>query len=127
MANVISRVTVLNMATGANLPPPHCAKQETETERHGQRRVGTVLDRLVDRLDELVRDLAHGVDRLAAFVLGVGNDIIYTGPGALPRRTASVSDDVGDLLSKPREIVTQSLQILLHVAGSRGGGFADVA
>src|SRR5436309_1284507 len=92
MANVISRFTVLNMAKGPgpDLPSPHCAKQETKTERHAQRCVRTALDRFVDRLDELVRHLAHGIDRLAAFVLGVGNGVIHAGLRPLPGRAASI-------------------------------------
>src|SRR6516164_5771054 len=75
--SVISRVTVLNMIdpyapfSASTLASPGRAEQESESQRHRHGRVGTVLDRLVERLDEFIRDLAHRIDCLAAFVLCV--------------------------------------------------------
>ena len=67
------------------------------------------------------------IDRLAAFVLGVGHDVVNAGSGSLPRRGASIGEDVGHLLRQTAEILAQHLQILLQVAGGRAGGSAHVA
>src|ERR1700688_807749 len=109
------------------LSAPRDAEQETETGHDRERGIGPCLERLVDGLDEVVGHFAHGVDRVASFVLGVGHNVIDARFGALPGRIAMIGDDAGDLLRQPGEVVAQRLQVALDVAGSVGGGFADFA
>src|SRR5207247_8456212 len=58
------------------LPAPHRAEQESDSERNGERRVGPGLERFVDRTNHPVAGLLYGVDGFLALGADVGNDVL---------------------------------------------------
>ena len=63
------------------------AEQESDSDRQRERRVGPLLERLVDGVDHVVADLAHRVDRFLTFGAGVRNHALdsSTWRGPTPR------------------------------------------
>src|SRR5215472_13388971 len=115
------------LAAAPLLAPPVRAEEKAEADSKCQRRIGPVLDRLVDRVGEVARHVAHCAGGFLALGLGVRHDAVSAGLGPPPRGVAFAGENVANLLGKPAEIVAQRLQILLEVAGCGGGGFADLA
>src|ERR1700690_4498135 len=90
--SVISRVKVLNIGrpcSAHHLCPPRAlsaprrAEQEAEADCDREGGIGTVLDRLVDRFDEIFGNVAPRSGSLAPARLGVGNDIVDARSGPL--------------------------------------------
>src|SRR5262245_52364908 len=110
----------------ANLSPPSRAEQEADAGGERERRIGPLLERLVDRVDHIVADLAHGADRFHALVLRVGNHALDIRPRALPRLAAPGGQNARDLLRQPRNVIAQCFQIFLNILAAGGCGFAGL-
>src|SRR5665213_2152671 len=106
---------------GPNLQSRHCStppsrsEQETKAGHDGEGGVRPLLERNVNRPDKIVGHVAHRTNRVASFVLSVGNDTVDARLGAPPSGVAFVGENLADLFHKLREIVTQGLKIVLDV------------
>src|ERR1700724_980156 len=78
-----------------SLPPPCGAEQKSQSERERERRIGPVLERLVDRAGQVVADLADRIDRVASAVFHVRDRLVDPGARAAPRLAALGGEDVG--------------------------------
>src|SRR5262249_31019931 len=83
--------------TAGELPAPHRAEQESDTERNGERRVGSGLERFVHRVDHLVAGLLHGVDGFLPLGADSGNGVLDVRFRAVRGGGAFGREDVGDL------------------------------
>src|SRR6185437_11471247 len=132
IASVASRIRPLIMEAPRRLAAPQSAPpshSEQKSKRGGdrERRVRPLLDRLVDRLDKIVRYVAHRADCFLSFGLRVGDHTVNAGLGALPCGVALAGENGGDLVGEAAEIVAQCLQVVLDVARGRSGGVARLA
>jgi len=76
----------LTIALATSSTVPYRTQHKSENGEKCECRVRPVLDRFVDRIDEIISDLAHRIDCLAALFLGIGNHALYAGACTPPSR-----------------------------------------
>src|SRR3954454_1500858 len=106
------------------LSSPSRAKQETNSDRQSERRIGSLPERLVYRIDHVIADLAHGMHRFLSFAGRIRHDALHVRARSRPGRVAFRCDDVGDLLGEPPDIIAQRVEIALDIAAGIRNGFA---
>src|SRR5262245_33827384 len=109
------------------LSTPSGAEQESDADRERERGVGPRLERLIDGVDHVVADFAHGLDRLLAFGAHVRHHAFDVRARTAPGRAAPGREDVGKLVAEPRDVAAQRLEIGLDIAAGGGGRLAALA
>src|SRR5215475_2847635 len=128
IVRMMARIQLLNMPAYGSaqrvLASPHRAKEKSNNGEKCECGVGPFLNGFVDRVDEIVSDIAHRIDRLAALFLGIGSDAFNARTCTLPSLGAFIGDHVADLRGEAPELISQRLQVALDVTGGLAGFLA---
>src|SRR5689334_6795073 len=105
---------------------PSRTEQEADAGSERQRRIRPTLQRLIDRIDHVVADLADRADAFHRLVLHVGYDTTDVGLGFSPSCATAIGKNVADLRGQLGDVLAQCGEIVLQVFRSRRSGLARI-